>query len=149
MLNFLRPTLVKRVVLALTMAFFIAWMLLLAVMYIGATDPAVEDKGIGDVGRGLVAALARLDDAGQARAVAAATSEQIDLLYRANQIPALMLIQLNDQDGTRLYSSPAAGTALLAGDTSAMTTALVNGRSFRVFKGTARRWQVAVAGVAG
>ncbi|MCE3605692.1 HAMP domain-containing histidine kinase [Massilia sp. P8910] len=146
MLNFLRPTLVRRVVLALTMAFFIAWMLLLAVMYIGATDPAVEDKGIGDVGRGLVAALARLDDAGQARAVAAATSEQIDLLYRANQIPALMLIQLNDQDGTRLYSSPAAGTALLAGDTSAMTTALVNGRSFRVFKGTARRWQVAVAG---
>jgi two-component system sensor histidine kinase QseC len=126
-------------------AFLIAWMLLLTVMYISATDPAVDDKAVQDVGRGLAASLARLDNVGEARAVAAATSEQIDQIYRANAIPAQMLIQLNDQNGTRLYASPAAGPALLAGDTSTMSTALVNGRSFRVFKGTAGRWTVIVA----
>lgn len=131
---------------ALLMAFFIAWLLLLAVMYIAANDQDIEDKGIADLGRGLAASLARLDKVGEARAVAAATSEQIDLIYRANQMPALMLIQLNDQDGTLVYSSPAAGAALLAGDTRKMTTALVNGRSFRVFKGTAGRWSVMVGG---
>jgi two-component system sensor histidine kinase QseC len=146
MLSLLRPTLVRRVVMALLMAFFIAWLLLLTVMYIAANDQAVDDKGIQDVGRGLAASLARLDNAAQARAVAAATSEQIDLLYRANQIPALMLIQLSDQAGTRLYASPAAGSAMLAGDTGAMTAAQLNGRSFRVFKGTAGRWSVVVAG---
>ncbi|HEX8615361.1 MAG TPA: HAMP domain-containing sensor histidine kinase [Telluria sp.] len=146
MIDILRPTLVRRVVLSLLVAFVSAWMLLLTVMYIGANDQAVEDKGIEDVGRGLAASLARLDDAGQARAVAAATSEQIDLLYRANGIPALILIQLNDRDGTRLYSSPAAGAALLAGDTGTMRTALVDGRTFRVFKGVAGRWSVSVAG---
>ncbi|MDM5179505.1 sensor histidine kinase [Massilia sp. CCM 8695] len=146
MLNFLRPTLVRRVVLALMMAFFIAWMLLLAVIFIEAVDPAVTDKSIQEVGQGLAASLARLDNAGQARAVAAATSEQIERLYRTYDIPAVMLIQLNDQDGTRLYSSPAAGTALPRGDTSTITTARVNGRSFRVFKGMAGRWSVTVAG---
>ena len=146
MLTFLRPTLVRRVVMALLLAFFMAGMLLLTVIYIDASDPAVADKGIADLGRGLGASLARLDNAAQARAVAAATSEQIDLLYRANNIPALILIQLNDSDGTRLYSSPAAGPALLAGDTGTMTTALVNGRAFRVFKGTSGRWTVTLAG---
>lgn len=146
MLNFLRPTLVRRVVLALMMAFFIAWILLLAVIFIEAVDPAVTDKSIQEVGQGLGASLARLDNAGEARAVAAATSEQIERLYRTYDIPALMLIQLNDQDGTRLYSSPAAGPALPDGDVGALTTARVNGRSFRVFKGTAGRWTVTVAG---
>ncbi|UOD28270.1 HAMP domain-containing histidine kinase [Massilia violaceinigra] len=146
MLKILRPTLVGRVVLALMMAFFIAWMLLSAVMYIDATDPAIGDKSIEDVGRGLAASLARLDNAQEARAVAAATSEQIEQLYRAYDIPAIMLIQLNAQDGTRLYSSPAGGPALLRGDAGAMTTVRMGGRSFRVFKGTAGRWSVTVAG---
>lgn len=145
MLKFLRPTLVRRVVMALLTAFLMAGLLLLTVMYITATDQAVEDKATEDVGRGLAASLARLDNPREARAVAAATSEQIDLLYRANDVPAVILIQLSDQDGTRLYSSPAAGAALLAGDTGKLTTALVNGRSFRVFKGTAKRWTVRVA----
>lgn len=142
----LRPTLVRRVVMALLLAFLIAWMLLLAVMSIAANDPAVEDKGIEDVGRGLAAALSRVDNVGQARAVVAATSEQIDGIYRANGIPAQVLIQLHDQDGTRLYSSPAAGTALLAGETGRLTTSLINGRSFRVFKARAGRWWVLLAG---
>lgn len=146
MLNLFRATLVRRVVLALLLAFFIAWMLLLTVMYIGANDQSVDDKGIQDVGRGLAASLAQTGNVGEARAVAAATSEQIDLLYKANQIPALMLIQLNDHDGKRLYASPAAGPAVLAGDTGKMTTAHVNGRSYRVFKGSAGRWSVLVAG---
>ncbi|NHZ34216.1 sensor histidine kinase [Massilia rubra] len=145
MLNFLRPTLVRRVVLSLLMAFAIAWLLLLAVMYVSANDQAAEDKGVEDVGRGLVASLARLDNAGEARAVAAATSEQIDLLYRANDIPVVMLVELTDRDGTRLYLSPAAGSARLAGDPRSLTTALVNGRTFRVFKGGAGRWSVALA----
>lgn len=146
MLNFFRPTLVRRVVMALLMAFFIAGMLILTVMYVAANDQAVEDKGIGDVGRGLAASLARLDDAAQARAVAAATSEQIDQLYRANRIPALMLIELHDQAGNRLYASPAAGAAQLPGDIRAMSTGQVNGRSFRIFKGAAGPWTVMVAG---
>lgn len=145
MLNFLRPTLVRRVVMALLTAFLIAWMLLLTVMYVSATDPAIDDKSVQDVGRGLAASLARLDNVGEARAVAAATSEQIDQIYRANAIPAQMLIQLIDQNGTRLYSSPAAGPAVLAGDASTTTTVRVNGRSFRVFKGSAGRWTVIVA----
>lgn len=146
MLNILRPTLVRRVILALLMAFFIVWLLLLTVMFIAANDQDVEDKGIADLGRGLATVLARLDNVGEARAVAAATSEQIDLFYRANQIPALVLVQLNDRDGTRVYSSPAAGPALLTGATTKMSTAMVNGRSFRVFKGTAGRWSVMVGG---
>lgn len=145
MLNVLRPTLVRRVVGALLAALVIAGMLLLTVIYIGANDQAVEDKFIQDMGRGLAVSLARLDNAGEARAVAAATSEQIDQAYRDNGIPALILIQLNDQDGRRLYSSPAAGHALLSGDASTLTTALVNGRTFRVFKGKAGRWTLMVA----
>jgi two-component system sensor histidine kinase QseC len=146
MLNFLRPTLVRRVVMTLLMAYFITGGLLLTVMFVTATDQAVDDKVVQDVGRGLAASLARLDNVAEARAVAAATSEQINRLYGAYAIPAQMLVQLSDQNGTRLYSSPAAGPALLAGDTSTITPALVNGRSFRVFNGTAGRWSVSVAG---
>jgi two-component system, OmpR family, sensor histidine kinase QseC len=147
MMSLFRPTLVRRVVIALLLAFAAVWVVLLGGIYMSATSQAVIDKGLQDVGQGLVMALSRLDQPGEARAVAEATSNQINHLYRTTGTPALMLVQLNDQLGARLFLSAEAGGAVLpAGDTQQIAATVLNGRDFRVFYGSANRWRITVAG---
>lgn len=143
-----QPTLVRRVVLALMLAFCGVWLILLAVMFFSATSQGSLDDSVTDVGNGLLKSLEPLTQPGEARAVAAATSNQINYLYERSGTPAAMLVQLDDAQGQRLYlSAQAQGTpvpvALRAGELHDST---IGGRVFRVFHGTAGAWRVTVAG---
>ncbi len=142
----LRPTLARRVLLALLIAFSIVWVILLAVLYMQATSLAIHDKSVRDIGTGLISALSRLEEAGEAGAVAAATANQINDLYRINQVPAVVLIQVRDKSGVKLFSSVETSDAVLTGDAKQMTDAVIDGRPFRVFTGMTTRWTIVVAG---
>lgn len=143
-----QPTLVRRVVLALLLAFCGVWLILLAVLFFSATSQDSLDASVTDVGNGLLMSLAPLAHAGEATAVAAATSNQINYLYQRSGTPAVMLVQLDDQRGRRLFlSSQAAGAPLRQAATpGALQDATIAGRAFRVFEGATGPWRVTVAG---
>ncbi|MBY0243790.1 MAG: HAMP domain-containing histidine kinase [Burkholderiaceae bacterium] len=143
-----QPTLVRRVVLALMLAFLGVWLILLAVLFFSATSQESLDQSVTDVGDGLLMSLAPLVQAGEASAVAAATSSQINYLYQRSGTPAAMLVQLDDHQGRRLYlSAQARGVelpaALRAGE---LQDGVIGGRVYRVFHGAAGPWRVTVAG---
>ncbi|MEC5161270.1 sensor histidine kinase [Janthinobacterium sp. CG3] len=143
--HMLRPTLVRRVVLALLLAFGLVWLVLMAHQLWQATDRDRIDDNVLSLGRGMLASIAALDNAGEARAVVAATSSMVNAAYRSKQIPGVVLMELTDRRGKRLFLSPEGGAATLRGDSARLSDVTVNGRGFRVYQGDSARWSVKVA----
>ena len=143
--DLLRPTLVRRVILALLIAFGISWLVLLAVQFIAATDQVGHDREIRRFGEGLVTVLTPIEQTGEARAVASALEQQLNSSYRLNNIPTVLLIQLWDQRGTLVFASTASGDKVLAGTAGPIADAHFDGRRYRVFRGETPRWRIAVA----
>ncbi len=141
----LRPTLVRRVVLALLLAFGLVWLVLMAHQLWQATDPDKIDRNVRGLGQSMLASVAALDNAGEARAVIAATSTLINASYRDNQIPGVVLMELTERQGKRVFFSPEGGAATLRGDSRRLSDTTLNGQGFRVYQGDGPRWSVKVA----
>ena len=145
MKRLLRPTLARRVTLALLGAFALVWIVLLARQFYHATDRAAIDRNLQALGGSLLASIAPLDDAGAARAVIASTATLINDNYRRNLVPGAVLMALRDTHGARVFVSPEAGAASLHGTPGRITAGHTNGRQLRVYAGQSGRWTLLVA----
>jgi len=143
--RWLRPTLVRRVTLALLLAFALVWVVLLARQFYVATDRQTIDANLAVLGDNLLASIAPVGSAGEARAVVAATSTLINNAYRGNRVPGAVLMELRDAGGRRLFFSPEGGKAMLHGAPDRIGQAVVNGQHFRVYQGSGKRWTLLVA----
>lgn len=143
--SLLRPSLVRRVITALLIAFGMVWMVLMAHQLRQATDQETHDRNLLNLGQSMLASVAGIDQAGEARAVIAATSTLVNASYRDNQVPGAIIMELSDRQGKRLYFSPEGGSAQLAGDTRRLSDASAGGQALRVYKGETARWTVQVA----
>jgi len=140
-----RPTLARRVTLALLLAFALVWVVLLARQFYVATDQQTIDRNLQALGANLLASIAPIDNAGEARAVVASTATLINNAYRNNGVPAALLMELRAADGRRLFFSPEGGAATLRGAPDRITGAAVGGQRFRLYQGRGARWTLLVA----
>lgn len=145
MKRWLRPTLVRRVTLALLLAFTLVWIVLMARQFHNATDRQAIDKNLQALGDNLLASIAPIDNAGEARAVIASTATLINNGYRSNHVPGAVLMELRDAHGTRLFFSPEGGQASLHGIRDQISGGAANGQRFRLYQGRATRWSLMVA----
>lgn len=145
MKRLLRPTLVRRVTLALLLAFTLVWVVLMARQFYNATDREAMDRNLQTLGDNLLASIAPIDNAGEARAVIASTSALINNSYRSNKVPGNVLMELRDAHGTRLFFSPEGGRASLRGTPGQVRTGTANGQQFRLYQGDSARWSLMVA----
>lgn len=143
--HWLRPTLVRRVMLALLLAFALVWVVLLARQFYVATDRQTIDANLRVLGDNLLASIAPIDNAGEARAVVASTATLINNAYRKAGVPGALLMELRAADGRRLFFSPEGGRGELYGEPERITGAAVNGQRFRVYLGRDARWTLLVA----
>ncbi len=141
----LRPSLVRRVIIALLIAFGLVWVVLMAHQLWQATDAEKHDRNLLSLGQSMLASVAAIDNAGEARAVIAATSTLINTSYRDNEVPGAIIMELSERQGKRLYFSPEGGSATLVGDTRRLGDATANGQTLRVYKGETARWTVLIA----
>ena len=144
-LSWRTPTLARRIVLALLLAFALVWLVLMAYQFVQTTDQAKADGRLRELGANMLASLAPLENTGEARAVVAATSTLINNSYRANQVPGVLVMQLDARAGATVYVSPEGGTARLAGRPDLIDDARIGNQAFRVYRGEAGRWSLAVA----
>jgi two-component system sensor histidine kinase QseC len=140
-----RPTLIRRVFLALLLAFSLIWLVLVAYAFATGPSEANRDAAISSYGESLVAALASVHEPGEARSVVRASAFILNHEYQKHKIPTVMAIQLWDSQGQLLFASEESGSVVFGGEVGKMTEAVVQGRPFRVFRGETPRWQVAVA----
>jgi signal transduction histidine kinase len=139
-----RPTLVRRVFLALLVAFFLVWVVLLGRDFLEAKDAVAFDAKIRAVGDNLLASIAPLDSNAYAGAVVASNAALINETYRGNRLPDV-LVELRDAGGARAYVSPQAERAGLQGPPGSFTDGRVSGQPYRLYHGRHGRWSLTVA----
>lgn len=145
MMALLRPTLARRVTLALLLAFALVWVVLMARQLYAATDGMAIERNLQSLGDSMLASIAPLADAGEARAVVAATATMINDGYRSRQVPGAVLVELRAADGTRLFYSPEGGHSRMRGELGRISKGSANGQHFRLYKGSSARWSLTVA----
>ena len=136
-----RPTLVRRVIAALLLAFGLVWLVQLGRIYLEASDQGPIDAGLRGRGNSLLAAITPLDDRGQAIAALRTASMMINDGRRRSATPGAFLVQLSDARGAVLFRSPEAGATTLAGVASQFS----DGPGLRIYRADSARWSVAVA----
>lgn len=111
MTAWLRPTLARRVLIALGMAFLLVWSMLLAYEYIRFRQETHKHSGVHKVGTALYAALVKLDRPDQVKAAVATTALWLNQVRRdANTLPGDLVFELRDHQGGLLYSSGGSGS---------------------------------------
>jgi signal transduction histidine kinase len=144
MMRAFRPTLVRRVFLALLVAFSLVWIVLLGRDFLQAKDAGAFDAKIRAVGDNLLASIAPLDSDTYAGAVVASNAALINEGYRDNRLPDV-LMELRDAGGARVFVSPQAERASLQGPPGSFTDGSVNGQPYRRYHGRHGRWSLTVA----
>lgn len=145
MKRWLQPTLVKRMMGALLLAFALVWLVLMARQLYNATDRQAFDQNLQTLGENLTASIAPIETPGEARAMVAATATLINQSYRSNHVPGVLLMELRAADGKRLFWSPEGGHAVVRGTPGRIAPGEVNGQPYRVYEGTGGRWTLLVA----
>lgn len=142
--RWLQPTLTRRVVGALLIAFTLVWAVLVAFQY-ARIILGDRDQGPRNLMGFAVSVLRHVDQPEQARAIASAVEAQVNELHRAAQAPGSLLLQLqNRQTLQLLFSSADAGRTLLAGDAGPAVVQRLNGVAYRVVSGDTPRWVLRV-----
>lgn len=112
-----RPTLVRRMMATLLIAFALVWLVLLARELFAATDEAAL----------------------------AASAALVNRHYRDQQAPGPVLFALRDNKGQRLFWSSEDGAATLTGSAGPVSGAVVHGHRYRLYAGARGRWSLRVA----
>jgi len=141
--QYLGPSLIRRVVMAILLAFALCWVVLAIYGYLQETDPAERDRSLLTNGHALVAALEKVSDEAEALTIISTYSDIYNLSYRQFKIPRVMLLQLNDLQGRRIYLSPEGGAHQLpTGQSHQLFDATINGELYRVFQAKTAHWEV-------
>lgn len=141
----MRPTLARRIVLALLLAFGLVWLALMARQFLAATNQQDFDRNVQSLADSVLASIATIDNGAEARAVIAATSTLVNNGYRSNQAQGAVLMELRDREGRRLFLSPEGGQARLQGYTGLVRDSMLDGRRYRVYQGKGKHWTLLVA----
>ena len=146
MIPVLRQTLLRRVVLALLIAFSVAWLVLILFQYAEVRFQESANPALQDAAAQVADVLAGVDDPSEARIIGAAIDHSIVRARQRRRIPGAVLLQISDRRGRSLvFSSPAAADAVLQGDPARQATQLLHGASYQVVELDTSRWSILLA----
>ena len=144
MTRWFAPSLRRRVVLALLLAFCLVAIVLTARDLAGKLDRGRLDAVVADFSRGVMAQLDTVDDPAEARGIVEALESQINRGYAQGRLPAVLAMQLWRRDGTLVHGS-AQGIALPARGPAGSSRVELQGRTVHVYRAEDARWRIAVA----
>ena len=146
MKKLLRPTLVRRIVLALLIGFPLAWVVLIsrALLTMRQQQETIrKDFAASPVGLQIQDALSTVDDPAEARIVGAALDRIYDGPLWRDNAPIREVLQIRDRhDHHLVFSSPPVADQALYNNSTLRTTELVHGKPFLVMEVDTPRWSV-------
>ena len=144
--SLLRPSLVRRVVLALLIGILLAWAAFVAVNFLRIQGQQEDDRrnfAASPVAVQMVDALDGVEDAAQAETISAAMDRIASRQRESRHAPIKVVMQIWDRRDRRLvYSSPAAAGEVLHGNPALRSEQLLNGQTYQVFEVDTLRWSV-------
>jgi signal transduction histidine kinase len=145
MKRLLQPTLQRRVLLAMSLAFVLVWLALVVYEVYQGADVARRDKGIKTLAELASEQVSRFEDVGQATAFIGGVARLQNDIFRVDGFPAALVVFLWDKQGNLVYASEQAGQEALQGDTENVSMANIDGRAFAVIRVESPRWNLVVA----
>nr|WP_315428210.1 HAMP domain-containing sensor histidine kinase [uncultured Albidiferax sp.] len=142
----LTPTLVRRIVAALLLAFALAWCAVATYTYLDFRANVRTHSGLQQAGRGLLDALAGIPRDELAINAVQVTAQQFNAVRRQDsQLPGDLLFQLRSTDGQELFASPPIAGQTLQGVPGQVADTRLNGQAYWLFTGQSGRWQLWMA----
>jgi two-component system, OmpR family, sensor histidine kinase QseC len=142
----LRPTLVRRVILALLIGFVLVWVALITVGCLTLWRQQEHDRhdyASSPNGQWTRLALGPVEEPTEARAIVAAQDRLMQRDRERSRIPGAAIMQLWDRKERRLlYSSPGNGGQILHGNPNLRTAQVIEARTYQVFEADTPRWSV-------
>ncbi|MFN4121523.1 sensor histidine kinase [Acidovorax sp.] len=145
------PTLVRRSVWSVTVAFVLVWAVLLGYNFVNYKHTITNDPGLLKYGDALLDSLDLITDPAQAAAVVSATNHWVNIRRRQNGLlPGVAMHELRDSaTGDVVYSPPGLqelGIALpdLLNGASAISEPVSQGQRYRAYAGRTARWTLRV-----
>ncbi len=141
--RWLGPSLTRRVVLALLLAFALAGAVLLAQSYLEVQSefsPDAHDTALTKAAQVVASSLAPLDNAHDAAVVLQTIQRQSLQARQQNHLEGILLAELIGPDGQRVYATPELGSTRLDAPASGQRNQLINGHVHRVTQARAGRW---------
>jgi two-component system sensor histidine kinase QseC len=144
-LGLAEPSLVRRSTLSVLPAFVMVWMVLLAYVYVEARRAADQGPGFRNFGNALCVALGGARDNAEAVAIVAATATWVNIRRQEiGRLPGIMLFELRDLEGKRLYASPELSENSIQKMPAQTGEQILQGQVHRIYQGKASQWQLRI-----
>lgn len=140
-----RPTLVRRIIVALLLASAVVWIVMLVMLGARIMDSGQRDDNLLRLGATIQASLARAGSEAEARAVVDTAAAMLRNSYRANDMAGHALWQLTDRQGRALPLALDAVTQVLDGRPGRLTSMTIAGQDYRIYQGDTANWSVRLA----
>ena len=140
------PTLVRRSVVSVLLAFVVVWAVLLGYLFVTYKQTIANEPGLQKYGDAVLTSLNNVTDPAAAAAVLAATDIWTNIRRRqVGTLPGTSLYELLDADGQRIYAS--AGWQSLPARTrdGTITETLLHQQVHRIYAGRNARWMLTIA----
>ncbi|WP_232727859.1 HAMP domain-containing sensor histidine kinase [Acidovorax sp. 69] len=144
------PTLVRRSVVSVSIAFVLVWAVLLTYNFINYKQSFTQDPGLLKYGDALLDSLTPYNDPAQAAAAVASTNHWTNVRRRQiGQLPGVAMHELRDSATGLVVYAPAGLEALNIpppeqGESSSISEPIVQGEHYRVYAGRNGRWALRI-----
>lgn len=139
------PTLQRRGVASVLVAFLVVWLVLLGYVYVQSQRIDTSAPGLDRFSDAFGDALAPIADVAQAQAVMAATSHWVNARRQAEgRLPGVRLFELLDSQGRRVWASPPLRGVVLPDAFPALTPLEVGGIAHNIYESRSARWTLRV-----
>lgn len=140
------PTLVRRSVMSVVLAFVLVWAVLLGYIFITYKQTITNEPGLQKYGDAVLASLADVSDPAHAAAALASTDSWTNTRRRQiGMLPGTSLYELRDAQDERIYASPGWQMLPARAPDGTITEMLVNGQVLRIYAGRNARWVLTIA----
>lgn len=139
------PSLQRRSVKSVLLAFVAIWLVLLGYVYVQGQRMATTAPGLDKFGGALSQSLVPITDREQAAAVMAATSHWLNVRRREiGRLPGVLLFELRDADGHRTWVSPSLRDVKIDSPGAKLSEITVGGVRHNIFEARSAQWTLRV-----
>ncbi|OBP16243.1 hypothetical protein A5320_02170 [Rheinheimera sp. SA_1] len=140
-----RPTLVRRVVIALLAVSVLIWLVLMTYYYWQESSHTAAAARQQQRGEAVLAVLSEINDVTEARQAVALYSALFNSVYLRADVSERFLIQLEDHTGQRLYLTPGSDGIGWSGVANEVVSQQLQGSQYQVYRGKSTQWVLTLA----
>jgi two-component system, OmpR family, sensor histidine kinase QseC len=145
-LFFTEPSLVRRGVGSVLLAFFLVWVVLSGYVYYNVKRAISHDSGLQKFGNALVLSLTDVKEREQASTLIASTAIWVNIRRKEIGIlPGIMQFELLAQDGQRVYATSQLDSTVLVGISGQLSEQQLVGQTYRIYQGDTTQWRLRIA----